>query len=373
MVYNLYTIHYTVSLLSEPEIMAVLNRRAEITVTHILKRPSLSVEPEYSIDREIAAIPDEYDPERFRAECTFRFRIENFSTLTDSLLSPAQYIRNLPWRIMAIMKMGTTHTSKSLGLFVQCNAGIDSVTWSCNAVAQIRLRSFISERNTKCKQIKHVFTNKENDWGFASYMSYQEILTSSMGYVDEHGAIEIEVYIFADPPSGYIWDSKLHSGYVGLKNQGATCYMNSLLQTLYFTNELRLAIYNLPADSEDFSKSIILALQRLFYELQFSDVSPSTKVLTKSFGWEALETFMQHDVQEFLRVLLDKLESKMKDTSLEGTIQRLFRGQMSSYIKCMNVDFTSSRVEFFYDIQLNVKGMRGRKFFFFFCIIILNK
>jgi len=37
------------------------------------------------------------------------------------------------------------------------------------------------------------------------------------------------------------WDSKKHTGYVGLKNQGATCYMNSLLQTLFFTNQLRKA------------------------------------------------------------------------------------------------------------------------------------
>ena len=37
----------------------------------------------------------------------------------------------------------------------------------------------------------------------------------------------------------FSWDSKKHTGYVGLKNQGATCYMNSLLQTLFFTNKLR--------------------------------------------------------------------------------------------------------------------------------------
>ena len=37
----------------------------------------------------------------------------------------------------------------------------------------------------------------------------------------------------------FSWDSKKHTGYVGLKNQGATCYMNSLLQTMFFTNKLR--------------------------------------------------------------------------------------------------------------------------------------
>jgi len=33
------------------------------------------------------------------------------------------------------------------------------------------------------------------------------------------------------------WDSKKETGYIGL--QGATSYMNSLLQSLFFTNEFR--------------------------------------------------------------------------------------------------------------------------------------
>jgi len=47
----------------------------------------------------------------------------------------------------------------------------------------------------------------------------------------------------ADAPHGVSWDSKKHTGYVGLKNQGATCYMNSLLQTLYFTNQVSESIF----------------------------------------------------------------------------------------------------------------------------------
>ena len=34
------------------------------------------------------------------------------------------------------------------------------------------------------------------------------------------------------------WDSKKHAGYIGLKNQGATCYMNSLLQVRIFIGDL---------------------------------------------------------------------------------------------------------------------------------------
>lgn len=37
----------------------------------------------------------------------------------------------------------------------------------------------------------------------------------------------------------YAYDSRKETGHVGLKNQGATCYMNSLLQYLYHLPYLR--------------------------------------------------------------------------------------------------------------------------------------
>lgn len=64
-----------------------------------------------------------------------------------------------------------------------------------------------------------------------------------------------------------------------------------------------------------------------------------------------------------LQVLLDKLESKMKGTCVEGTVPKLFEGKMMSYIRCKNVDYTSTRSETFYDIQLNIKGKKNSKFY----------
>lgn len=94
--------------------------------------------------------------------------------------------------------------------------------------------------------------------------------------------------------------------------------MNSLLQTLYFTNQLRKAVYKMPTEADDSSKSVALALQRVFHDLQFSDKPVGTEKLTKSFGWGTIDSSVQHDVQEFLRVFLDNLESKMTGTCVEG-------------------------------------------------------
>lgn len=295
-----------------------------------------------------------------RPEATFSFKVENLSRFNDSILSPPYYVRNLPWKIMAMKRNneGTTPASKGLGFFLQCNGESDSSNWSCFASAELRLLSVLPGRDPFVRKIRHTFSRIENDWGFSFFMNWMDILNPENGYI-QNDAITLEVHVTAEPPRGIFWDSKKHTGYVGLKNQGATCYMNSLLQTLYFTNQLRKAVYKMPTEADDDCKSVALALQRVFHDLQTQSKPVGTKKLTKSFGWDALDSFMQHDVQEFLRVLLDKLENKMKGTSLEGTIPKLFEGKMISYIKCQNVDYTSRRTETFYDIQLNIKGKKN--------------
>ena len=123
--------------------------------------------------------------------------------------------------------------------------------------------------------------------------------------------------------------------FVGLSNQGATCYMNSLLQTLYMTPEFRGALYKWKYDEErDGSRSqcIALQLQRLFGLLQLSSMRAiDTVALTKSFGWEvgcvSVHTCMscKSSINIILNYIRDQkyFSSKMYKSSVEFSLMQL--------------------------------------------------
>lgn len=300
------------------------------------------------------------DPSKPEGSLHWALDLSNFGETT---FSPPLWVRNLPWRIMCIPRFTNGPEKKpTLGFFLQCNPTDSQIqsSWSCYARATLSIIHTEKPESSFHRRINHFFYSKENDWGYSNFMMIEDIKDVSKGFYKDN-KIQLKIDVMADAPHGVHWDSKKYTGYVGLKNQGATCYMNSVLQTLYFTSQLRKAVYKMPTDGDDVNKSVALALQRVFYELQTSDKAVGTKKLTKSFGWEALDSFMQHDVQEFCRVLLDHMENKMKGTCVEGTIPKLLEGKVCSYISCMNVDYESKRSESFFDIQLNIKGKRSVK------------
>lgn len=67
------------------------------------------------------------------------------------------------------------------------------------------------------------------------------------------------------------------NNYVGLVNQAMTCYLNSLLQALYMTPEFRNALYNWEFDGVNETRSIPFQLQKLFLNLQVSDLQNSCR------------------------------------------------------------------------------------------------
>ncbi|ESK93065.1 ubiquitin carboxyl-terminal hydrolase 5 [Moniliophthora roreri MCA 2997] len=301
----------------------------------------------------------------------FTWRLEHWKKLEKKITSPEFECGGHKWRIL-LFPFGNSNAPPNDTVSVYLDyAEPKKAPEGWHACAQFAL--VISNPHDPTiytvSHAHHRFIAEECDWGFTRFSELRKLFTPQENHARptiENEAADISVFVrVLEDPTGVLWhnfvnyDSKKETGFVGLKNQGATCYMNSMLQSLYCTRYFRKAVYQIPTEDDHPTESVALALQRLFYHLQTSDQPVGTTELTKSFGWKSLDAFFQHDVQEFNRVLMDKLESKMKGTKAEGAIAKLFVGKMKSYIKCVNVEYESSRIEEFNDIQLNVKGLKN--------------
>uniref|UniRef100_G3P742 USP domain-containing protein n=1 Tax=Gasterosteus aculeatus aculeatus TaxID=481459 RepID=G3P742_GASAC len=163
------------------------------------------------------------------------------------------------------------------------------------------------------------------------------------------------------PPRG-------RSNLCGLKNQGGTCYLNSLLQTLLFTPEFREALFSLGAaelgclehkENPGAKVRVIpLELQKLFASLLLVDQqSASTANLTSSFGWNSSEGTNQHDVQELNRILFSALDHSLVGTTGSTFIHQLYHGTIVNSIVCKDCGNVSQRQEDFLDLTVCVCGV----------------
>ncbi|GFO30595.1 ubiquitin carboxyl-terminal hydrolase 40 [Plakobranchus ocellatus] len=168
------------------------------------------------------------------------------------------------------------------------------------------------------------------------------------------------------PPPG----PRSECGLAGIDNQGATCYLNSLLQTLLLTPEFREKLFALTeadlgtldnkGNPQAKVRVIPLELQRLFAQLLLSNQqSVSTSDLTNSFGWTNQEAFQQHDVQELNRILFNAIEESLVGTPGQNIITELYHGTIVNQIICLKCKKISEREEDFQDLTLAVAGMSG--------------
>ena len=133
------------------------------------------------------------------------------------------------------------------------------------------------------------------------------------------------------------------SGYVGLKNQGATCYMNSITQQFFMIPSFRQAILEARDTEEDKENSLLYQLQNLFVFLQESeqrayDTSPFCHSF-KDYEGNPMNTAIQMDVDEYFNMLFDKLENLLKGSPAE--VGSLFPFLSLSFFFLLSFSFSS--------------------------------
>jgi ubiquitin C-terminal hydrolase len=180
--------------------------------------------------------------------------------------------------------------------------------------------------------------------------------------------------------------------FIGLQNYGCTCYLNALMQQLYMISQFRENLFELDVEDyeerkiQSFSNTLmrdkdyckdndiedylnnnpVYQLQKLFANLSYSIKqyhSPMHFISSfKAFNNEPINVRIQQDCEEFLNILVDKLENYTKLYSLnkKDIFDDSFRGKISYEIISLEQEYSyySETENQFLAISLEIKNKR---------------
>ncbi|CAG9536041.1 unnamed protein product [Cercopithifilaria johnstoni] len=165
------------------------------------------------------------------------------------------------------------------------------------------------------------------------------------------------------------------NSYVGLKNGGATCYMNSVFQQIFMIEPLRNVVINANftddmsveemvaneynVSEEHYHSTILKAVQSIFAHLLGSEMQfYSPKFFWKHFRFygQTVNVREQQDALEFYNALFDSIDEGLKKLGEPPICENLFGGTFADQKICKDCPHRYQREEPFTSISVDVRS-----------------
>lgn len=176
------------------------------------------------------------------------------------------------------------------------------------------------------------------------------------------GSLAADEASMSSMPYGIERSNEIRSstGYVGLLNPRAICYLNSLVTQLFMNVNFRKFMLGLEVKDSGASQRLLSETQTLFAQMQnsFRKSADPRSFATCVKGVEGLpiDVNIQMDADEFYNLLFDQWEGQMLSPETKQQFRSFYGGQTVMQIKSKECEHVSERVESFFVIQCDVQG-----------------